>query len=71
MEFYTQSLSNCARLDICEYFTECLSESARLLNKATEVMLKKGTFIRAPFVPTPKKVEYVQKQSYLTGLIGS
>ena len=67
MEFYTQSLTNCARLDICEYFTESLSESARLLNKATEIMLSKGTFIRAPFIPKPKKVEYVQKQSYLAG----
>jgi hypothetical protein len=70
MEFYTQSLSNCARLDVCEYFTECLNESARLLNKATEVMLKKGTFIRAPYIPTAKKVEYVQKQSYLASWFG-
>jgi hypothetical protein len=70
MEFYTQSLSNCARLDVCEYFTECLNESARLLNKATEVMLKKGTFIRAPFIQTAKKVEYIQKQSYLAGWFG-
>jgi hypothetical protein len=70
LEFYTQSLSNCARLDLCEYFTECLNESARLLNKATEVMLKKGSFIRAPYIPTAKKVEYVNKQSYLAGWFG-
>jgi hypothetical protein len=71
LEFYTNSLSNCARLDVCEYFTECLNESARLLNKATEIMLKKGTFIRPPYIPIPKKVEYVQKQSYLGGWFGS
>jgi hypothetical protein len=70
LEFYTQSLSNCARLDICEYFTECLAESAKLLNKASEVMLKKGTFIRAPYIPKAKKVEYIQKQSYLAGWFG-
>jgi hypothetical protein len=70
MEFYTQCLSNCARLDLCEYFTECLNESARLLNKSTEIMLKKGTFIRAPYIPTAKKVEYVHKQSYLAGWFG-
>jgi hypothetical protein len=70
LEFYTQSLSNCGRLDVCEYFTECLNESARLLNKATEVMLKKGTFIRAPYIPTAKKVEYIRKQSYLEGWFG-
>jgi hypothetical protein len=70
MDFYTTSLSNCGRLDICEYFTECLNESARLLNKATEIMLRKGTFIRAPFIPAAEKVEYVQKQSYVAGWLG-
>lgn len=70
LENYTISLSNVARLDICEYFTECLNESARLLNKATEIMLSKGTFIRAPYIPEAKKVEYVQKQNYLTGWFG-
>jgi hypothetical protein len=67
---YTTALSNCARLDICEYFTECLNESARLLNKATETMLSKGTYIRSPYIPEAKKVEYVQKQSYLAGWFG-
>ncbi len=70
LEFYTLALANAARLDMCEYFTECLNESARLLNKATEIMLQKGTFIRAPFIPIPNKVEYVQNQSYLAGLFG-
>jgi hypothetical protein len=67
---YSLNLSNSARLDMCEYFTECLNESARLLNKATEVMLSKGTFIRAPFIPKPTMVEFVQKQSYLAGWFG-
>ena len=70
MEFYTMCLSNCARLDLCEYFTECLNESAKLFNKATEIMLTKGTFVRAPFIPVSKKVEYVKKQSYLAGWFG-
>jgi hypothetical protein len=47
-----------------------LNESARLLNKATEIMLTKGTFIRAPFIPKHKMVEFVQKQNYLEGWFG-
>lgn len=70
MEFYTMSLSNCARLDICEYFTQCLNESVKLFNKATETMLTKGNFIRAPFILPSKVVEYVKKQSYLAGWFG-
>lgn len=70
MEGYTTALSNSARLDIREYYTECLNESSKLYNKATEVMLSKGTFIRAPYIPKPQMVEYVQKQSYLAGWVG-
>ncbi|QOY35262.1 hypothetical protein AWH56_021620 [Anaerobacillus isosaccharinicus] len=36
MEFYTMSLSNGSRLDICEYFTECVNESVKLFNKAKD-----------------------------------
>jgi hypothetical protein len=67
---YSSALSNSARLDICEYFTECLNESTRLFNKATEIMLSKGTFIRAPYIPAATKVEYIQHQSYLEGWFG-
>ena len=67
ISIYAQFLSNSARLDICKYYTECLNESSKLFNKATEVMLDKGLFIRSPYIPKPKMVEYVQKQSYLAG----
>jgi hypothetical protein len=70
LEAYTMALSNVGRLDLCEYFTECLNESARLLNKATEILLLKGEFIRAPYIPEAKKVDYVQNKSYLVGRFG-
>jgi hypothetical protein len=70
MEAFTIALSNSARLDMCEYYTECLNESSTLYNMATEVMLKKGTFIRSPYIPKPKMVEYVQEQSYIAGWLG-
>ncbi|MDB5055486.1 MAG: hypothetical protein JWM44_3536 [Bacilli bacterium] len=71
MTIYSMFLSKAARLDICEYYTECLNESSKLLNKSTERMLIKGTFIRAPYIPTPTKVEYIQKKSYLSGFFGN
>ena len=67
LKSYTLSLSNSARLDMCEYFTECLNESAKLFNKATEIMLSKGTFIRAPYVPESMMVEYIHKDSSVAG----
>jgi hypothetical protein len=70
MAAYVTTLSNSARLDICEYYSECLHESIALFNKATETMLTKGAFIRAPLIPENYKVEFVQKQSYLAGIFG-
>jgi hypothetical protein len=70
LENYTLALSNSARLDLCEYFTECLNESTGLFNKTTVIMLKKGVFIRAPFIPDSQKVDFIEKQSYLAGLLG-
>ncbi|WP_019414540.1 DUF3231 family protein [Paenisporosarcina sp. TG20] len=69
MEGNTIALCNSARLDISEYYTECLNESSKLYNMSTGVMLSKGLFIRSPYIPKPKMVEYVQKQSYLAGKI--
>ena len=70
LEGYTFALENTGRLDVCEYFTECLNESARLLNKATELMLSKGGFLRPPYIPTPKNVEYAHREGYLAGWFG-
>jgi hypothetical protein len=55
---------------ICEYFTQCLNESAQLVNMATKAMLSKGTFIRAPYIPKSLSTEYVQEQSYFNEWFG-
>lgn len=70
MENYSYSLSNSGRLDIAEFFTECLNEASRLFNKASGVMLMKGVFVRAPYIPVPNVVQYVQHQGYLAGWFG-
>jgi hypothetical protein len=70
LENYTLALVNSARLDMCEYYTECLNECTGLFNKTNEIMLTKGAFIRAPFIPVTQKVDFIEKQSYLAGLMG-
>ncbi len=70
IEAYGMALANSSRLDQSQYFTNCLSESTQLFNKALQVLLSKGNHTRAPHIPKPKQVQYVQKQSYLTGWFG-
>lgn len=67
---YVTALPMSARKDIREYFTECLSSAGELYNKVSSVMLSKGVYLRAPYIPAPDDIAFVQKQNFLTGFFG-
>lgn len=67
---YSEALSISAREDIRKFFTDCILSSTELSNKADDLLLSKGLYIRSPFIDMPKKAEFVEKQSYLHGLLG-
>ncbi len=60
-----------ARSDIHTYFSQCLSEYTKFHKMVTDLLLNKGLYIRPPYLPTPDKVEFVNKQSFLTGWFGN
>ncbi len=67
---YNLALSTTARSDIRDYFTRCAGSSAKLFNKATDVMLSKGIFVRAPYVEVPNQVSFFEKEDFLDDLLG-
>ncbi|CAM4326674.1 DUF3231 family protein [Paenibacillus tarimensis] len=70
LTLYSIALASSAREDVREFFTKGLTSTAELYNKAAEILLQKGLFIRAPYIPTPETAEYVHKESFLSGLMG-
>ncbi|MEW9674524.1 DUF3231 family protein, partial [Ammoniphilus sp. 3BR4] len=64
------ALSHAARSDFTDFYTQCLSSTAELNNRSGSVLLSKGLFIRPPFIPKPEKVDFVEKQNFLTGWFG-
>jgi len=68
MHNYTLILNQIARSDIRDYFSKRIYDSIELYNKSADLRLSKGIFIRAPFVETPKKVQYVKSQNYILGI---
>jgi hypothetical protein len=64
------ALSLAARADIRKFYHECLQEAALLDEKVTTIEQSKGLYIRAPYVLSPTKIEFVEKQSFLGHLIG-
>lgn len=67
---YAQAVAFSARLDIQDYFAECLNESEKLHKKALNVLQSKGLYVRAPYITTPNQVDFVTKQSFLSGFFG-
>lgn len=70
MESYARSKTLCTREDVRNYFSECIQEDDRLHNQAVNVLLSKGLYVRAPYMETPSQVEFVTKQSFLSGWFG-
>lgn len=68
--YYSVALPAFSKIDLRNYLTEINISTLHLSNKVTEVMLKKGLHLRAPFIPAPKNVAYVEKQSYFNGFFG-
>ncbi|MBL5767878.1 DUF3231 family protein [Heyndrickxia sporothermodurans] len=60
-----------ARSDVSEFFRNLLVSVSELHDKARKVMLSKGVYVRPPQIPTPDKVDYVDKQGFLFDFLGS
>ncbi|WCK55245.1 DUF3231 family protein [Aneurinibacillus sp. Ricciae_BoGa-3] len=57
-----------ARSDIRSLYNDLLNFSRETHNKATEVLLAKGLYIRPPYIDVPDEIHYVRDQSYLGGI---
>lgn len=67
---YSMAHANSSREDVRELFHSFLVGSAILFDKAIELSLKKGIFVRPPIISYPTNNEYVEKLNFLSGLIG-
>lgn len=59
-----------ARKDVRELFSKTSQLFMQLYNDACDLLLKKGAFIRSPTIPPMEKAEYLQDESFLSGIIG-
>ncbi|MET3698712.1 uncharacterized protein DUF3231 [Bacillus oleivorans] len=68
---FSYTASNNVRLDVLDFFTECIHTSTEMFGKAVKMMLSKGIYDRPPKMNYPKEIEFVQKESFLSGIIGT
>lgn len=64
------ALGFATRLDIVNFFKSVLKKAVGLQDLTRELMLKQGTYVRPPYITTPDKVDFVEKQNFLSGFFG-
>ncbi len=67
---YAGAVSICVRADQRKFFNQCNMEAMELHNRVVELMVERGIYSKPPRINTPKKIDFVHKQSYLTGWFG-
>ncbi|QQK77963.1 DUF3231 family protein [Salicibibacter cibarius] len=70
MNAHSMSTALSARPDMHDYFFACLKQYGDIHEKANNLLLSKGLFIRPPYMPYPEKVAFVHKKSFLSGWFG-
>lgn len=68
---YAGAIGTSIRADQRNYFIQCNTEAMELYNKIMEVLIHKGLITRPPSINPPERVDFVKKQSYLTGWFGN
>lgn len=64
------ALGLATRSDVLDFHKSVFKSAVMTQDLSREMMLKQGTYIRPPFVSTPDKVDFVERQHFLAGFLG-
>lgn len=68
---YGVALSTVSRDDIIEVYSTAIEEAVQLHNQTKRLLKDKGLYTRDSILPTPDHIDFVKKQSFLTGWFGN
>lgn len=67
---YAGAVGTSIRADQRSYFIQCNTDAMKLYDMVMHVMVEKGIINRPPNINAPNQVDFVTKQSFLTGWFG-
>ncbi|WP_042225289.1 DUF3231 family protein [Oceanobacillus manasiensis] len=67
---YSTALSVSERQDIVQFFSKCLDSAKKLHLNTKELTKRKGLYTKKPVLPVPAEIEFVKKDSFLSGWFG-
>jgi hypothetical protein len=60
-----------ARDDVRNFYRESMGASLEMDELATQLLLAKGIYIRAPYIPIPEKAEFVENHGFMGNILGT
>lgn len=70
LSLYSIAIPLVLREDIREFFVYVNQCTTIFLGQINNVLIDKKFMVKAPSIPTPEKVDFINKQSFLTGRFG-
>jgi len=70
LKFYGTAMLGVVKLRVQNFYQQVIKDTMELEMEAKELAKRKGLYIRAPKVPSPKHIEFVKKESFLAGWFG-
>lgn len=70
LQTYAGALTSAIRQDIIDYFDMCVQDTILTYKKGIQLLLSKGMDIAPPTIPYPKKVDFVEKESFISMIAG-
>jgi hypothetical protein len=67
---YAGAIGTSIRADQRSYFIQCNTDTMKLYDMVMNVLVEKGVITRPPNINAPAQVDFVSKQSFLTGWFG-
>ena len=58
------------RPDVRDLFTDCIVTTVQLINAINILLDAKGFLIKPPLIPTPNRIDFIEKQTFLNGFFG-
>jgi hypothetical protein len=68
---YGLAVTTASREDVRQHFQQSLTEMVAVEDKAVKIEKEKGLYIRAPYIPTPERPEFVQTSEFLGSVFGT
>lgn len=65
---FSESLTTATRQDVIDYFKKGMQDAVTTYEKGVHLLLEKGEAVEAPMIPYPKKVDFVNEQSFISML---